>query len=286
MLENTVKSIACQGCAGAFSHLAAKAVFTDAEIVFHPTFKQALDAVAWGDSDAAVVPVENSSAGRVADMHRLLPQANLFVTGEKFIPVRHCLLGTKDAELSDVKTVLSHPQALAQCQANLTENGFVSQSAANTAEAAKTVAEKGDKSVAALASAAAAELYGLKILRSDMQDFDLNMTRFWILERAPSKPDTKHPITSLIFKVKNIPAVLYKCLGGFATNGVNLLRIESFVDADRFFANAAFLVDVAADSDDAAFQSALDELAFFAQDIKILGTYAADAARLNGREKQ
>lgn len=286
MLKNNIKSIACQGVAGAFSHLAAASVFPAAEIAFYPTFKQALDAVARGESDAAVVPVENSSAGRVADMHRLLPRADLFVTGEKFIPVRHCLLGTQDAELSDVKTVLSHPQALAQCQANLTKSGFVSQSAANTAEAAKTVAEKGDKTVAALASALAAKLYGLKILRSDMQDFDLNMTRFWVLERAPRKPETNYPITSLIFKVKNIPAVLYKCLGGFATNGVNLLRIESFVDADRFFANAAFLVDVAAAFDDAAFQSALDELAFFARDIKILGTYAADAARLNGRDEQ
>ena len=192
------------------------------------------------------------------------------------------VFGNADAR-HDIRRYAAHGKNIPR---RVDENGFVSQSAANTAEAAKTVAEKGDKSVAALASAAAAELYGLKILRSDMQDFDLNMTRFWILERAPRKPDTKHPITSLIFKVKNIPAVLYKCLGGFATNGVNLLRIESFVDADRFFANAAFLVDVAADSDDAAFQSALDELAFFAQDIKILGTYAADAARLNGREKQ
>lgn len=286
MQKNETKSIACQGCAGAFSHLAAQSVFPTAEIVFYPTFKQALDAVAQGDSDAAVVPVENSSAGRVADIHRLLPQADLFVTGEKFIPVRHCLLGTKDAELSDVKTVLSHPQALAQCQANLTENGFVSQSAANTAEAAKTVAERGDKTLAALASAAAADLYGLKILETDMQDFDLNMTRFWVLERAPRTPDTKHPITSLIFKVKNVPAVLYKCLGGFATNGINLLRIESFVDANRFFANAAFLVDVAADARDKAFRSAVDELAFFSDDIKILGTYAADAARLNGLNRQ
>ncbi len=286
MQKNETKSIACQGCAGAFSHLAAQSVFPTAEIVFYPTFKQALDAVAQGDSDAAVVPVENSSAGRVADIHRLLPQSDLYVTGEKFIPVRHCLLGTADAALSDVKTVLSHPQALAQCRANLTKKGLCAQAAANTAEAAKTVAERGDKSVGALASAVAAGLYGLKILETDMQDFDLNMTRFWVLERAPRKLDTKHPITSLIFKVKNVPAVLYKCLGGFATNGVNLLRIESFVDANRFFANAAFLIDVAADSDSRAFQSAAGELAFFADEIKILGTYAADAVRLNGLDKQ
>lgn len=286
MQKNETKSIACQGCAGAFSHLAAQSVFPTAEIVFYPTFKQALDAVAQGDSDAAVVPVENSSAGRVADIHRLLPQADLFVTGEKFIPVRHCLLGTSAACLSDVKTVLSHPQALAQCRGNLTKKGFAAEACANTAEAAKTVAERGDKTLAALASAAAADLYGLKILETDMQDFDLNMTRFWVLERAPRTPDTKHPITSLIFKVKNVPAVLYKCLGGFATNGINLLRIESFVDANRFFANAAFLVDVAADARDKAFRSAVDELAFFSDDIKILGTYAADAARLNGLNRQ
>ena len=286
MQKNETKSIACQGCAGAFSHLAAQSVFPTAEIVFYPTFKQALDAAAQGNADAAVVPVENSSAGRVADMHRLLPQANLFVTGEKFIPVRHCLLGTADACPSDVKTVLSHPQALAQCRENLTKKGFAAQAAANTAEAAKTVAKRGDKTLAALASSAAADLYGLKILETDMQDFDLNTTRFWVLERALRKPETKHPITSLIFKVKNVPAVLYKCLGGFATNGINLLRIESFVDANRFFANAAFLVDVAADAEDKAFQSAMNELAFFSDEIKILGTYAADAARLNGLNGQ
>lgn len=277
----------CQGVEGAFSHLAAREIFPEKEIRFYATFDAVLSAVENGEVDCAVLPVENSAAGRVADMHRLLRDTDLFVTAEHFVRVRHCLLGTPESTLKDVKTVLSHPQALSQCASFLKRGGYETRAAANTAMAAETVAREGDKTLAAVASRAAAGLYGLKALAADIEDSAANTTRFWVMSAAPARNvDPETAVTSFIFWVKNEPAVLYKCLGGFATNGVDLLRLESYVDPERFLTSAGFLVDVAASAESDGFKRAMTELSFFAQRVKILGTYAADPLRAEMKKRQ
>lgn len=279
--------IACQGVPGAFSHLAAKQVFPEREIGFYSTFETALEAVLNKEALYALLPVENSAAGRVSDMHRLLGDLPLFVVGEHFLRIRHCLLGVKEATLETVKRVRSHPQALAQCRSFLDAAGVKTEAVGNTAAAAKEVAELNRIDTAAIASETAAELYGLKILKSGIEDSDTNTTRFWILSRNPvtdAAPD--NALTTFVFWVKNKPAVLYKCLGGFATNGIDLLRLESYVDPERFLTSAGFLVDVAAHGESAAFQRALEELSFFAEKVKILGTYRADSYRIEMKRKQ
>lgn len=281
------KRIACQGVPGAFSHRAAKQVFPDGAIRFYSTFEAVLDAVSNGREDYAVLPVENSAAGRVADLHRLLGTLPLYVSGEHFLRIRHCLLGKADATEEAIRIVRSHPQALAQCRSFLEKAGYKTEAAGNTAMAAKEVAATDGTDVAAIASETAAELYGLKILREGIEDSKLNTTRFWILSRQPAViGDRKNVLTSFLFWVKNKPAVLYKCLGGFATNGIDLLRLESYVDPERFLTSAGFLVDVAADGGSEDFRRAMDELAFFAEKVKILGTYPADPYRNEMSEKQ
>ena len=288
MNKKTNNIVACQGVPGAFSHLAAKQIFPEEDICFYPTFEGALDAVLHEEADFAVLPVENSAAGRVADMHRLLGDLPLFVIGEHFLRIGHCLLGTKQAEIGDVREVRSHPQALSQCRSFLKKLGVKTQAGGNTALAAQEVAQMNRKDVAAIASETAAEMYGLKILKSGIEDSSLNTTRFWILSRTPAeKVDPRNALTSFVFWVKNKPAVLYKCLGGFATNGIDLLRLESYVDPERFLMSAGFLVDVAAHKDSAAFQRAMEELMFFSDRVKILGTYPASSYRteLNAQRK-
>lgn len=280
MNENKTQTVACQGIRGAFAHLAAKEMFPEKEIVFYATFEDALNAVAEGVADCAVLPVENSAAGRVADMHRLMGKTELSVTAEHFLRIRHCLLGTQRARTEDVRIVRSHAQALSQCASFLKKLNVKIESAGNTAAAAQEVAAMGRPDVAAIASEAAAGLYGLKILQAGIEDSGLNTTRFWVLARNPAVGvDPQRAVTSFIFWVKNKPAVLYKCLGGFATNGIDLLRLESYVDPERFLTSAGFLVDVAAHTGSDSFKRALEELAFFSEKVKILGTYAADPYR-------
>ena len=287
MSEKKQGCAGCQGVKGAFSHLAAREIFPEKDIRFYATFDAVLAAVEAGEVDCAVLPVENSAAGRVADMHRLLRDTDLFVTAEHFVRVRHCLLGTPESDLDDVKTVVSHPQALSQCASFLKRGGYETRAAANTAMAAETVAREGDKTLAAVASRAAAELYGLKVLAADIEDSAVNTTRFWVMSAAPAQNvDPRTAVTSFIFWVKNEPAVLYKCLGGLAKNGVDLLRLESYVDPERFLTSAGFLVDVAAGAESGGFKRAMAELSFFAQKVKILGTYAADPFRAEMKKRQ
>ena len=279
--------IACQGVAGAFSHLAAKQVFPEREPRFYATFEAALEAVLNEEAVCAVLPVENSAAGRVSDMHRLLGDLPLFVTGEHFLRIRHCLLGTKSSDIAAVRVVKSHPQALSQCRLFLKSLGVETEVSGNTALAAEEVAALNKPDVAAIASEAAAELYGLKVLKAGVEDSDLNTTRFWILSRKPAESVPEETaLTSFVFWVKNKPAVLYKCLGGFATNGIDLLRLESYVDPERFLTSAGFLVDVAAHRGSAAFQRAMEELMFFSEKVKILGTYPAAPYRIALKERQ
>lgn len=287
MNGNIEKRVACQGVPGAFSHLAARQIFPDREVCFFSTFEEALAAVSNNQAEYAVLPVENSAAGRVADMHRLLGTLPLFVTGEYFLRIRHCLLAKAAATEQSIRVVRSHPQALAQCRSFLKNAGYKTEAAANTAMAAKEVAMSDGNDVAAIASETAAEMYGLKILRNGIEDSELNTTRFWILSRTPAvDEERKEVLTSFLFWVKNKPAVLYKCLGGFATNGIDLLRLESYVDPERFLTSAGFLVDVAADSRSEAFRRAMEELSFFAEKVKILGTYPADSYRIEMSERQ
>lgn len=279
--------VACQGVMGAFSHLAAKEIFPQKEVCFYATFEDALNAVAGGRADCAVLPVENSAAGRVADMHRLMGKTELYVIAEHFLRIRHCLLGMPQARAEDVKIVRSHTQALSQCAAFLKKLNVKTESTGNTAAAAQEVAASGRTDIAAIASQAAAELYGLKVLRAGIEDSDLNTTRFWVLARNPAeRVDPALAVTSFIFWVKNKPAVLYKCLGGFATNGIDLLRLESYVDPERFLTSAGFLVDVAAHAGSDSFKRAFEELAFFSEKVKILGTYAADPYRAEMKKRQ
>ena len=287
MSEKKRGCVGCQGVQGAFSHLAAREIFPERDVRFYATFDAVLAAVEAGEVDCAVLPVENSAAGRVADMHRLLRDTDLFVTAEHFVRVRHCLLGTPESELKDVKTVVSHPQALSQCAAFLKRGGYETRAAPNTAMAAESVARGKNTGLAAVASRAAAELYGLKVLAADIEDSAVNTTRFWVMSSAPAQNvDSRTAVTSFIFWVKNEPAVLYKCLGGFATNGVDLLRLESYVDPERFLTSAGFLVDVAAGAGSDGFKRAMAELSFFSQRVKILGTYSADPFRAEMKKRQ
>ncbi len=287
MSEKKKGAVACQGVKGAFAYLAAKEIFPRNDICFYATFENVLDAVSAGEADYAVLPVENSAAGRVADMHRLMGKTKLYVVAEHFLRIRHCLLGVPQARLEEIKTVRSHTQALSQCRAFLKKLKVKTESTDNTAVAAQELAASGATDVAAIASEAAAELYGLKVLRAGVEDSNLNTTRFWVLSRDPAVD--VHPsraVTSFIFWVKNIPAVLYKCLGGFATNGIDLLRLESYVDPERFLTSAGFLVDVAAHADSVSFKRAFEELAFFSEKVKILGTYTADPYRMEMKKRQ
>lgn len=272
--------VACQGCAEAFSHLAAKAAFPDASFVFFPTFEGVLDALKQGVADRAVLPVENSEAGRVADCHILLPASGVFIVAERFLRIEHHLLGVKGAKIQDIKTVRSHVQALSQCAGTLSKMGIASYPAANTAMAAKETAQNNDKSFGAVASQTAAELYGLDVLKRNIEDSPNNTTRFLILSAQAQIPpaNTDGVITSFVFRVRNIPAALYKSLGGFATNGINILRLESYVDP-LHFVSAGFFVDVEGHPESLAFKRAMNELAFFAEKIQILGTYPADPFR-------
>ena len=279
--------IACQGVPGAFSHLAAKQVFPEKEVLFYATFEAVLDAVMQGKAACALLPVENSAAGRVADMHRLLGNLPLYVTGEHFLRIRHCLLGTKRARVEDIRVVRSHPQALSQCHTFLKNLGVKTEAVGNTAAAAQEIASLNQNDIAAVASETAAELYGLKVLKTGIEDSKLNTTRFWILSRTPATDvDPENAVTSFVFWVKNKPAVLYKCLGGFATNGIDLLRLESYVDPECFLTSAGFLVDVAAHNETPAFCRAMEELAFFSEKVKILGTYRAASFRIEMKKRQ
>ncbi len=280
MYENI---IAYQGRPGAYSHLACQQVFSEMTALACSTFVEAMDLVEKGQAKLAMIPLDNSTAGRVEEIYRQMPKTRLHIIGEHFEPVNHCLLGLKGSRIEQLTQVGSHPQALAQCADHIRALGLEPVAMFDTAGAALALKDQQDPRCAAIASSLAAELYGLDILQTQMQDIDGNTTRFLILSKT-SKMPTFHPdkryITSLMFKVRNIPAALYKCMGGFATNGVNLLKLESYM-AGGTLKDCSFHLDVAAHPEQHSMQLALQELNFFALDIRNLGTYAEHPFRTN-----
>ena len=226
-----------------------------------------------------MIPVENTVAGRVSDIYHLLPEGGLSIVGERYLPVHHQLLGVKGAKLSDVMVARSHHMALGQVRRFLTQNKISPQVDVDTAGAARKVAELGDKSVAAVASKLASQTYGLDILASDIEDADHNTTRFIVLAKDVDIPALDVPsVSSFVFKVRSVPSALYKALGGFASNGLNLTKLESYMVGGSFKA-AQFYADVEGHIESDAMKNALDELAFFSENITHLGTYPMDAVR-------
>ncbi len=278
--------IVYQGEPGANSHLACREAFPDMEAVACPTFEDALSAVRSGAARYAMIPIENSVAGRVADIHHLLPEADLYIIGEHFLRVRHQLMAVPGASLKTIKRVLSHTQALGQCRRKLHELRLKPVPEADTAGSARMVKEAADPELAAIASALAAEIYGLEILASDIEDEMHNTTRFVVLAAEPddAEPGSGPVITTFIFQVRNIPAALYKALGGFATNGVNMTKLESY-QLEGTFNATMFYADIEGHPAERPVQLALEELSFFSSEKKVLGTYPAspyraEAARL------
>lgn len=269
-----------QGEPGANSHLACSEVFPNLQAVACPTFEEALISVRNGEAAYAMIPIENSVAGRVADIHRLLPDAGLYIVGEHFLRVRHQLMAKPGTKLSDIKKVLSHTHALGQCRQTLIKLGLRPVPEADTAGSARLVSESPDPSLAAIASTLAAEIYGLEILKSDIEDEVHNTTRFVILAREPddAEPDDGPVITTFIFRVRNVPAALYKALGGFATNGINMTKLESY-QLEGTFNATMFYADIEGHPADRMVQLALEELSFFSSQVRLLGTYRASPYR-------
>ena len=272
-------AIAFQGVRGAYSNMACRDRYPDHEALACPTFEDTFAAVNEGRAALAMIPIENSLAGRVADIHHLLPQSGLHIVAETFQRIRHRLLGVPGATLEGLRTVHSHVHALAQCRRFIGEHGLVPVVEADTAGAAAELARRGDASGAAIASALAATAYGLDTLATDIEDAAHNTTRFLVMAREPARADPAGAvITSFVFLVRNIPAALYKALGGFATNGVNMLKLESYI-LDGSFTAAQFYCDIAGHPDDPAIRRAFDELAYFSRSVKVLGAYPADPLR-------
>jgi prephenate dehydratase len=273
--------IALQGEQGCFSHLASLEIFPNAEIKFCSTFEETFQLAKENPSYKIVIPIENSLAGRVADIHYLIPKYKLQVHAEHFHKVNHNLLGIKGSKIKDIETVRSHSQAIGQCQKIISDNNLKPIISADTAGSARFIFEKKDKSEAAIASALAAKIYNLEILKSNIEDESGNVTRFFIMGKESNHPELKDKkyITSCIFKVKSIPAALYKALGGFATNSVNLCKLESF-SVKNTFDQVNFYIDIEGHIEDPSLQKALEELGFHTQKLDILGVYEAHQFRL------
>ena len=274
-------SIALQGERGCFSHLASLEIFTKAEIKFCSTFEETFKLAKENPKYKIVIPIENSLAGRVADIHYLIPKYKLQIHAEHFHKVSHNLLGIKGSKIKDIKTVRSHSQAIGQCQKIISDNNLKPIISADTAGSARFIFEKKDKSEAAIASTLAAKIYNLEVLKSNIEDESGNVTRFFIMGKDSNHPELKDKkyITSCIFKLKSIPAALYKALGGFATNGVNLCKLESF-SVKNTFDQVNFYIDIEGHIEEPSLQKALEELGFHTQKLDILGVYEAHQFRL------
>ncbi|MGF1608455.1 MAG: prephenate dehydratase [Kiloniellales bacterium] len=272
--------IAFQGEPGAYSDMACRAVFPDRRTLACASFEDAFAAVREGRAGLAMLPIDNSVAGRVADNHHLMPAGGLHIIGEHFQRVNHYLLGPPGASLESVRSVHSHLQALSQCRRFLRERGLKPAIHADTAGAAVEVAARGDPTQAAIASALAGEIYGLSVLAADIEDEVHNTTRFVIMAREPIDPDPAEGpvITTFVFRVRSVPAALYKALGGFATNGVNITKLESYI-VDAAFTVAQFYADIEGHPDQVPVRLALEELSFFSHEVKILGVYPANRFR-------
>jgi len=276
--------IAFQGELGANSHEACMAAFPDMEPVPNATFEEAFEAVRSGDCQLGMIPVENSIAGRVADVHHLLPSSGLKIIGERFKPIHFHLMANPGVKLEEIETAVSMPIALGQCRKTLRRMKLKTEATGDTAGAAKALAAKPDRTKAAVSPALAAEIYGLEILARDIEDEHHNTTRFLIMtadKSPPPPPFTESCVTSFIFRVKNLPAALYKALGGFATNGVNMTKLESYMENGAFTATF-FYAEVDGRPEDIGLARAFEELSFFSERFEILGVYPADPFRTRG----
>jgi prephenate dehydratase len=273
------KRIAFQGAPGANSDEACRSFFPDYQPVAYATFEEAFEAIKSGECALGMIPVENSIAGRVADVHHLLPSSGLKIVGERFKPIRFQLMANPGVKLADIKTVSSMTIALAQCRRTLRKLGVAFESAGDTAGAAKALAENPDPTRAAVAPALAAELYGLEILMRDVEDERHNTTRFYVMAKdAVVPPPGVACVTSFVFRVRNIPAALYKAMGGFATNGVNMTKLESYME-NGVFAATMFYSEVDGRPDDPDVALAFEELHFFSDHFEVLGVFEADRFR-------
>lgn len=268
--------IAYQGEAGANSHIACLEAYPDLEPMACRTFEDVMTAVEGGQADLAMIPIENTIAGRVGDIHHLLATTSLHIVGEYYLPIRFQLMALTGAELSDIKTARSHIMGLGQCRDFLRRHGIHAETAADTAGAAREVAERGDLSVAAIAPRLAADVYGLTILAADIEDAVHNTTRFILMARdfPDVEPEQGGVKTAFLFQVRNLPAALYKALGGFATNGVNMTKLESYMIGGEFTATQ-FYAEIEGHPSERPVQLALEELGFFSSSLKILGVFPA-----------
>ncbi|MBL8673255.1 MAG: prephenate dehydratase [Rhodospirillales bacterium] len=275
--------IAFQGEFGANSDMACRAAFPYMTTLPCPTFEAAMDAVRKGKAELAMIPVENSIAGRVADLHSLLPHTRLHIVAEHFQRVEHCLVATDGASLKTIRSARSHVQALAQCRSFLKKHRIAPVAHADTAGAAKEIAGLGDPSVAAIASSLAARIYGLRILARNIEDADHNTTRMLVFAREAATTDWAAVpcLTAFLFRVKSRPAALYKALGGFATNGVNITKLESYLSGAAF-EQALFYAEVEGHAQRRGLQLAFEELSFFSDEFKLLGTFPAHPFRRKG----
>ncbi|MBL8594067.1 MAG: prephenate dehydratase [Devosia sp.] len=273
------RKIAFQGEPGAFSHAAAHALFPADEALPCTTFEDTIAAVQNGDAEFGVVPVENSLYGRITDIYHLLPKSGLFITGEHFLRVEMNLLGVPGATLSDIKAVQSLSVALGQCRKFIAKHKLKTINGVDTAGSAREIAEKGDKSVGAIASLFAAEVYGLSVLAQNIEDAAHNTTRFLVISKTAEEPaaDAGKVKTTFVFRVRNVPAALYKAMGGFATNGVNMTKLESYM-LDGSFTATQFYADIEGHPSDRSVQLAFEELKFFTDHFHVLGVYKAASA--------
>ncbi len=278
--ENT---IAFMGLEGANADLACRQACPYMHTLPCPSFEDVFEAVESGKAALGMIPIENSQAGRVAEIHQILPGSSLHIVGEFFQHIEHCLMAPKGATLDSIKHVYSHPQGLMQCRNNIRDLGLVTHAYSNTAQAAADVAGWKDPSKAAIASPLAAQLYELSVLKEHMQDSDENVTVFIIIAReaiTPSAEDSRI-LTSILFAVRNIPSALYKALGGFATNNVDIVKLESYIPGGSARQSAQFFVTFEGHPSQQSVQNAMDELGYFCEQVKVLGVYPADPARFS-----
>jgi prephenate dehydratase len=280
------QTIAFQGAPGAYSDLACRRVFPAMTTLPCAAFEDAFAALRDGAAALAMMPIENSVAGRVADIHHLMPDSGLFIIGEHFERVEHHLLALPGASIDKIRAVRSHVHALSQCRNFLRAHGLTPVVRADTAGSAAEIRELGDPSVAAIASELAGEIYGLVSLAQNIEDAEHNTTRFMIMSREPKRASRDVPaVTTFVFNVRNVPAALYKALGGFATNGINMTKLESYMVGGQFTATQ-FYADVEAHPDDRPLKLALEELEFFSTEVRILGVYPAHPVRIAARQQE
>lgn len=273
--------VAFMGVAGANADLACRQACPYMQTLPCPSFEDVFEAVSSGKAELGMIPIENSQAGRVAEIHNLLPKTKLHIVGEYFQHIEHVLVAVNDATIETITDVYSHPQALMQCREHLREMKVATHAYSNTAAAAADVAKWMDKGKAAISSPLAAELYGLKILREHMQDSQDNVTVFILISREPAeiKPDDGQVLTTILFTVRNMPAALYKSLGGFATQGVNIVKLESYIPGGKKRDAAQFFLTFEGHPHEKNVQGALEELSFYCKKVAVLGVYKADKAR-------